>query len=125
MFKALKASILLSIIFFTTIHSSVYYGIFKVFQNYYIEQFCVNTNKPELECNAKCYYTKKTIEIANLSKSNNFSLEIKFFNFYFKQKVSNIWFFINNLYNNIFSHKNSYKSNFYKETFIPPRIVVN
>lgn len=54
-YKGLFSLILVTALLWNIFHVAITYGYYYVDQSGFIEQFCVNIEKPELECNGKCH----------------------------------------------------------------------
>lgn len=92
--------------------------------DYIIEKYCVNKEKPQLECNGKCHLTNQLA--LNNSDSEDSSPLFTFFDafypVYFQKYNSNYnlkcdSFFVKNKWN----YNNQFSSVFYKEIDKPPR----
>lgn len=56
--KLFSAVILSILVLSNSLSGSLVYGWYVLDVESFIEQLCENTDKPELECNGKCYLTK-------------------------------------------------------------------
>ncbi|MBE9490765.1 MAG: hypothetical protein IMY67_10765 [Bacteroidetes bacterium] len=54
-YKGLFSLILVTALLWNIFHVAITYGYYYVDQSGFIAQFCVNIEKPELECNGKCH----------------------------------------------------------------------
>ena len=71
MFKSILAQILI----FTTLAANfsqlfVYAG-FEMNENYIVSELCINRDKPQLQCNGKCYLMKKLKQAEQKEKSRD------------------------------------------------------
>lgn len=96
-----------------------------VFTDNFIENFCVNTDKPELECDGKCYLSdvldKKTpeapknasifLDIELIFTSSSFDTKLVFVEYILKKTAS-------------YYYKSNYNFQYFKSSFKPPALVV-
>ena len=98
-------------------------------QDYITEKFCVNKDKPELQCNGKCYLTKELAKasendnpLSENKKNTNSKIEILFISeisdYSFNQNYCELNKTINTFYSNL------YKWLFTNSTFHPPNFIV-
>ena len=59
--QAVFSFFLISILFWNTFYVSVTYAYYYIDQSGFIERFCENIDKPEMECNGKCHL-KEVVE---------------------------------------------------------------
>jgi len=66
-YKDLFSLILVMALLWNIFHVAITYGYYYVDQSGFIEQFCVNKEKPALKCNGKCHLK----EVAEKDSTNN------------------------------------------------------
>lgn len=54
-YKGLFSLILVTALLWNIFHVAITYGYYYIDQSGFIEQFCVNIEKPELKCDGKCH----------------------------------------------------------------------
>lgn len=125
--KFISIVLLLALINFNLSRFTVYAG-FELNKKYISENFCVNKNRPWLQCNGKCYFMKKIHEAEENEKKQSEKdgmnrLEIFFFhehcNTSFQEPV------IANLSHiGFIAYIDHYKSYYLENIFHPPKTVV-
>ncbi len=66
-YKGLFSLILVTALLWNIFHVAITYGYYYIDQSGFIEQFCVNIEKPELKCDGKCHLK----EITEKDATNN------------------------------------------------------
>ena len=119
--------ILLFIAFaFRPVYHLAYIVYYQLNIDYIIETYCVNKDKPELQCNGKCHLAKQIVKAGDSEngseKNQSFSIEISIV--YLQDTNLNYSFFslkeqrlkVTSLYSNI------YKYNYIDTIFHPPLV---
>lgn len=73
--NSLIAIILFSLCLASVSRSGVYLS-YKVFQEFVIENFCENKNKPELNCNGQCFLMKQLKKAKGQEESNKMEVQV-------------------------------------------------
>lgn len=120
-----SVSIFLSIILLSnSLRVSVVYGWYVLDVKSFAEQLCENKEKPQLQCNGKCYLTKiskETTKDSDNGKLPQIEWEQLLFcktDLFIKYDI----FLTNFIYNN-FGYSDSYCQDFFYSIFHPPQIV--
>lgn len=69
-FKAVSAVILSLMIIVMNAHFGLQFVIYQMFKPAIIEQFCINKDQPDLECEAMCFMNETAKEHADASESS-------------------------------------------------------
>jgi hypothetical protein len=59
------------IVFISTIKTALVYSYYFINPDNFIALFCENTDKPELECNGKCYLKKVSLNQLETTQNDN------------------------------------------------------
>ncbi len=113
-YKNLISLLLVSALMWNTFHVAFTYGYYYLDKSGFIDQFCVNIEKPKLECNGKCQI-KKVVE----DKTTNDKVPIKIIEskditlFVLEKKKIEFGFIFDNIketkkYNNLYSYLSEY-----------------
>ena len=68
--KALLSAIMLFGFLWTQFYNSAVMGLYQIDKTAYIEEYCENTQMPELHCDGKCHLSDQLIETNNTSNPN-------------------------------------------------------
>jgi hypothetical protein len=106
-----------------TLRVSVTFMYYKLDPIGFIEQLCVNKDKPELKCNGKCHL-KKVIQSTNDEKeaSKIFTIELLLFHQPLSEYQLNASLFTQQ--KGAFSYSNLYDFNYKISCFHPPQVEV-
>jgi len=128
--KQTLAIFLLITLSWQILFKTVYFAYWKINQNYIIENFCVNKDKPKMHCNGKCHLSKQLEKVDETKQDKSkFPTEIFKFkyvdNFIFKDfQIS----YKNNYYSKnklkfCFPKSFSLSNGYLKEIYQPPELI--
>lgn len=116
--KQISAVVFVGLILFRSMVIPVIFLDYELHKEYIIDNFCVNKNKPEMNCDGKCYLAKKLNEAREKEAKSAFSsylftmechfspyeISLKYIPLYFYSKTSPSYFIKNlSLQNTLFS----------------------
>ncbi|MGB1248590.1 MAG: hypothetical protein ACPG4Z_06870 [Chitinophagales bacterium] len=84
--KNIFISILLFLFSLVVFQETTVYVLFKLNQEYITSEYCINKDKPELECYGTCHYQAKVKETKDKSENNPF-LQFKHIEFIFTTSI--------------------------------------
>lgn len=115
--------ILTTLLLFNSTRVSLTYAYYNLDPDGFVENLCINKEKPELQCNGKCHLKKvvqsedknqnKPVSIIDFKELPLFSNTLKFENFITTTSLKTQ---INSLYQNLYSFHIT------KDCFHPPRV---
>ena len=110
-----------ALIMFNTFRVSYMFMSYKLDPVSFIENYCVNTDKPELHCNGKCQLKKVAQSSENEKKAVKFlNYELLLFHQLVEEYQINTSVFIPK--KKMFSYLNFYSFNFKLSCFHPPQV---
>ncbi|GGE16000.1 hypothetical protein GCM10010831_16650 [Psychroflexus salis] len=104
----------------STLKQSFFFGYYIVFTENFIENFCENKDKPELECDGKCFLSDL------IDRNNSDSVEIppyienQLVLFYQENETASFQFIT--LPHSLFNYSNNYQFDYSSFNFKPPNV---
>lgn len=109
----------------STFHRELGIAYFYSFRDFISQEFCINTDQPELQCNGMCFLTDKVLD-ENINKDQpelppfQRVFQIDFHWDYFPAKA--LYTLTNSQFEHFFTYTNKYKYMPFKDIPFPPWI---
>ncbi len=110
----ISAGLLAVLFLFNTLYLSLTYAYYYLDKTDFIEQFCVNKDKPEMKCNGKCHLKKVTQENSDNNTTPTTKITFKEITLFVEKEFSYTLFNFSeeqkkqNYYQENYSYLNSY-----------------
>tara|TARA_R110002072_G_scaffold59514_3_gene151736 strand:+ start:184054 stop:184431 length:378 start_codon:yes stop_codon:yes gene_type:complete len=120
---SIKVFLLLSIILFNSFKVAGFLGYYIVFTDSFVEKFCINKDRPQLECNGKCALSKMLIQENEEKKEPLSSSFLKYEIVYFFKALINTEYLVATINSTVaVEYHNLYSFNFSERIAHPPKV---
>ncbi|MGM0636010.1 MAG: hypothetical protein ACQESK_08080 [Bacteroidota bacterium] len=106
------------IVSFFSLKATFYFGYYALFTENFIETYCVNVDKPELECDGKCFLGD--LIDSSTSEKPDIPTYVQTEILLFFEPVSDVNFEVLTSEEQLFNYTNLYNFSTYSQCFKPP-----
>ena len=124
MYVKITAITLALLLLFNTLYVALTYAYYNIDQLDFIEQFCVNKDKPEMKCNGKCHLKKVAQENSDNNTTPTTKITFKEITLFVEKEFSYTLFSFSEEQKNLFYYQENYSYLNTYTLFHPPQGMV-
>ena len=123
MLKRIFCIFLIAIIISSTLTRLFYFAGYELNKDFIAKELCINRDKPQLNCNGKCFLTKKIAEAEKKQESNERKTQKDLSQQTMLISSFKVAFFNHSIKKSFPIYRKDYSITFYTAIFHPPQIV--